>query len=317
MLKFECPSCGNGLFFNNFACVACGAKVGFCPTQFSFSLAGERQFCANRDHHNVCNWMSEPQQPFCRSCQTNQIVPDLGVDGNLEKWSDLEEGKRRLLFSCLRLGIPWSGLTFKFLAPTPEEPATTGHCDGVITVNIGEADLVTREANKQDLNEKFRTVIGHFRHEFGHFYWSQHVEPNWQNLDRFRALFGDERVDYQASLDQHYSRSGTRQRSVEHISVYATSHPWEDWAETFAHYLHMRDVLETAQGHGLAPLPSQAPTFDFGYGMQEWRRLSVAFNEVNRSMGLQDLYPFAISPVVEEKLAFIHGVIESHKASHF
>ena len=147
-----------------------------------------------------------------------------------------------------------------------------------------------------------------FGHEFGHFYWSQEIEPNQERLRRFREIFGDDREDYQASLDQHYS--GHNERSPEHISVYATSHPWEDWAETFAHYLHMRDVLETAHEYGLAPRAVE-PTFNFDYGVQEWRRLSVAFNEINRSMGLQDLYPFTISDAVEEKLRFIHEVVES------
>lgn len=306
MLKFECPCCGNGLFFNNFHCLACNTEVSFSPYDFNFALTAESHNCQNRAGHGVCNWLSEPHGPFCLSCAANQVVPDLSIIGNQEKWKRLEEGKRRLIFTCLRLSISLRGLAFRFVAPTPDEPATTGHCEGVITVNIGEADPVTREATKQNLNEKLRTIIGHFRHEFGHYYWSQQIEHNQQALQRFRELFGDEREDYQACLDQHYS--SINQASPEHISVYASAHPWEDWAETFAHYLHMRDALETAEEFGLAPRAGSP--FDFDHGLLEWQRLSVAFNEINRSMGLQDLYPFAISDVVADKLRFIHEMVQ-------
>jgi hypothetical protein len=303
MRKFQCPSCSNGLFFNNFHCLACGTEVSFSPSDFNFLPAADVINCLNRQEHGVCNWTAEPGQPFCSSCRANQVVPDLSVIGNKEKWMRLEEGKRRLLFSCLRLGIPWRDLAFRFVARTHDEPANTGHCNGVITVNISEADPVTREATKQHLNEKLRTVVGHFRHELGHYYWSLRIEPDPQALARFRELFGDERQDYQSSLSQHYS--GIGQVSQEHISVYASAHPWEDWAETFAHYLHMRDVLETSEEFGLAP----AVQFEFHRGLLEWLHLSVAFNEINRSMGLQDLYPFAISQTVSDKLRFVHEMI--------
>jgi hypothetical protein len=310
MLKFDCPSCGNGLFFNNFHCLACNTEVSFSPAEFNFLPTASSSSCQNRVEHGVCNWTSAPDQAFCLSCQTNQVVPDLSIVGNQEKWMQLEEGKRRLLFTCLRLKIPLQGLEFRFVARTADEPATTGHCQGVITVNIGEADPVTREMTKQNLNEKLRTVVGHFRHEFGHYYWAQRIEYQNEALTRFRELFGDEREDYQASLDQHYSSQG--QSSREHISVYASSHPWEDWAETFAHYLHMRDVLETAEEFGLAPR-SVSSDFDFDHGLLEWQRLSVAFNEINRSMGLQDLYPFTISQPVAAKLRFIHQLIDPRR----
>lgn len=194
------------------------------------------------------------------------------------------------------------GLRFRFLASTPEEQVLTGHCDGLITLNIGEADPVTREQTRLNLNERFRTLIGHFRHELGHYYWERQI-AHQPILDRFRELFGDERADYEASLNNHYSSA--TQRDPEYISVYASAHPWEDWAETFAHYLHLRDVLETAQQFGL----STPATFEFDSGIQEWIRLSVAFNEVNRSMGVPDLYPFALTPQVVEKLRFVDEIV--------
>lgn len=308
MLKFACPCCGNGLFFSNFYCVGCSSEVAFSPSTFNFRPTSEAVACANRQEHGVCNWATESGSTYCLSCALNQVVPDLSIAGNRDKWMNLEEGKRRLLFTCLRLNVPLSGLAFRFVARTADEPATTGHLNGVITVNVGEADPVTREVAKQNLNEKLRTVVGHFRHEFGHFYWNRQIEPDSGALAIFRDLFGDERSDYQACLDQHYFHGS--QASQEHISVYASTHPWEDWAETFAHYLHMRDVLETAAEFGLAP-SNLSSVLDFDTALREWQKLSVAFNEINRSMGLQDLYPFTISDPVARKLRFVHDQLGS------
>lgn len=308
MLKFTCPSCAGALFFNNFSCLACGTEVNFQAAEARFISVLDSLACQNRNDHSVCNWSTEEGEPFCLSCRANQLIPDLSVQGNLERWSQLEESKRRVLLSFLRLGLPLDGIAFRFVAPTPEEPATTGHCDGVITVNLKEADPVSREAARENLNERLRTVVGHFRHELGHHFWARRIEPDLGALEQFRGLFGDERQDYQASLEQHYSTSATTDTS-EHISDYASVHPWEDWAETFAHYLHMRDVLETAGEFSLcADFSGQ---FDFELGLAEWRRLSVVFNEINRSMGLQDLYPFTITEPVSEKLRFVHRCVES------
>ncbi len=276
-------------------------KARFVPIQ-------ESQTCQNRLDHGVCNWTTEEGQSFCLSCRANLVIPDLSVAGNLELWSRLEEAKRRTLMGSLQLGLPLDGISFRFVAPTSDEPATTGHSQGVITVNLWEADPVSRETTRENLNERLRTLVGHFRHELGHNFWARRVEPDVQVLERFRELFGDERQDYEASLQQHYATSESV-GSSEHISAYASVHPWEDWAETFAHYLHMRDVLETAGQFGLTE--ESLGAFDFQQGLTEWRRLSVAFNEVNRSMGLQDLYPFAITDPVMEKLRFVHDCVES------
>lgn len=231
------------------------------------------------------------------------MIPDLTVPGNLEKWGRLEESKRRLYYGCLRLSLPQQGLRFKFVASTSQEAAVTGYADGVITVNVWEADPVTREQTRHNLNEKLRTLIGHFRHEFGHFYWQQVIVSDANTLEQFRQLFGDERQDYQSSLDTYYSNGSFH--GPEYISVYASSHPWEDWAETFSHYLHLRDVLETAQQFELWP----SRDFEFEQGIDHWIRFSVALNEVNRSMGLPDLYPFTLTPQVVSKLEFVHQTI--------
>lgn len=304
MRRFFCPNCGNELFFNSFDCVACGLAVGYQPSSFSFrplELA-----CQNRSPHSVCNWQVENGKGLCQACSLNQVIPDLSLPGNIRKWARLEDAKRRMLYSCLRFGLELDGLSFRFVARTAEEPAITGHQRGVITINISEADPAQREATREQMRERYRTLVGHFRHEVGHFYWSR-VEHNPALLDEFRELFGDERQDYQSSLDQHYA-SQARDQSDDHISVYAGAHPWEDWAETFAHYLHLCDVLETSGEFGLAEHRLTYPP-DFEAALLAWTGLSVALNEVNRSMGLQDLYPFVLSPTVNQKLAFVHRVV--------
>lgn len=283
--------------------MSCALSVSFDPQILNFVELVPGKECQNRIQHQVCNWQAEPGGAFCRPCFTNQVIPDLNVAGNLEKWLRLEDSKRRLFYTLLRLGIPTAGIDFRFVATTANEPAMTGHCNGTITVNISEADPVSREQTKQNLNEKFRTLVGHFRHEFGHFFWEQRIRYNQTLLDEFRNLFGDERQDYSACISSHYSSGGVNSRDF--VSSYASAHPWEDFAETFAHYLHLRDVLETAQAFGL----TEEKKFEVESGIEEWITLSVALNEVNRSMGLQDLYPFAITHQVQTKLEFIHNSI--------
>src|SRR6202011_5238904 len=43
-----------------------------------------------------------------------------------------------------------------------------------------------------------------------------------------------------------------------HVTPYASAHPWEDFAETWAHYFHMVDTLETATAFGLRLRPEIA-----------------------------------------------------------
>lgn len=304
MLRWSCPNCSQEIFFNSFLCLGCQTPLAFSLQRLKFEALDSVSACANRADHGLCNWQTEGEQSFCRSCSANSVIPDLSVDGNLEKWQKLEDAKRRLYFSCFRLGIDVSGLTFRFLANTAEGRVMTGHCDGVITINIEEADDAIRERNRTELQEEFRTLMGHFRHEFGHFFWAQEVSTNTERLEQFRKLFGDERVDYQTSLENY--RASNTVAGPDFITEYASSHPWEDWAESFAHYLHLRDVLETAREFGFSTLPF----FEFQSGMEEWIRMTVAFNEINRSMGLSDLYPFALTPPVKEKLKFVHDLVE-------
>jgi hypothetical protein len=263
------------------------------------------------------------------------MIPDLSQPGHKEAWYRLEVAKRRLLYSLLSLGLPVvgkdddpaHGLAFEFLAdPGPgaaaAAPVLTGHQDGVITLNIAEADDAEREKRRLQLHEPYRTVLGHFRHEIGHYYWDRLVKDrDW--IAGFRQRFGDERADYGQALDRHYRQGEPPDWPDHFISGYASSHPWEDWAETWAHYLHMIDALETAASCGLVlqPRRSDEPTLNpnvvldggrppsFDSTVESWFALAYVLNNLNRGFGLQDAYPFVLSPPVIEKLRFVHDVI--------
>jgi len=93
-------------------------------------------------------------------------------------------------------------------------------------------------------------------------------------------------------------------------------HPAEDWAETFAHYLHIRATLDTAAAFGLAPANATVQRGVMGPSgfdamIDMWLPLAWSLNMVNRSMGKPDLYPFVLPPRVLEKMRFIHGVVDA------
>jgi hypothetical protein len=303
--------------------------------------------CNNYSQYAVCNWMvglADPN-PFCASCRLNHIIPNLSEPQNIELWRRIEQAKRRLLFTLYRLGLPvigrdqdpQFGLMFEFLADAPPadgftsqappgQPVITGHQAGLITINLKEAEHSAREQMREMLNEAYRTLLGHFRHESGHYYWGRLI-GNTNQIHDFRGLFGDERQDYQMALQQRYQQATLEGWQQSYISSYAAMHPWEDWAETWAHYLHIVDTLETAHDFGFSiagkrmELPEQLKNgnsplriTDFDELLQDWTHLSVALNALNRSMGLNDAYPFAVTPPVVEKLRFVHNVIDRSTA---
>lgn len=348
MKLFECQVCGQFLSLEDTHCVRCGSVLGFVPERIELSaleplgqrqwsprlaLGGVYRFCAN-DRHEVCNWVVpvESDHLFCPACRLNRTIPDLSQPSHILYWRLLERAKHRLVYGLMRLGLPLtpkadqpdSGLAFDFLAPDvfAPEPVTTGHSRGLITINIQEADDAERERFRANLAEPYRTVLGHFRHEVGHYYWEQLVEGT-PLLESFRELFGDERQDYSASLNAHYNgESQAMTWPSLHISQYASVHPWEDWAETWAHYLHMLDTVETAYWYGLgvAPKAGRDPSLttiadvdpygseDFEELVRIWFPVTYLGNSLNRSMGQPDLYPFVLSPVVLDKLRFVHRV---------
>lgn len=328
MRLFAC-ACGAQVFFENSQCLACGSELGFVPEALDMATFGPgpdgstnhglRRKCANYAHEGVCNWLvpAESEDSLCQACELNRVIPNLSEPENRALWVEVEKAKRRLVYGLKCLGLPVipktrdeeHGLAFDIKAEVGDERVLTGHSDGLITLALREADPAEREQIRLQLRERYRTVLGHFRHEIGHYYWDRLVRDGG-TLPEFRQLFGDESVDYAAALKRHYSSS--QQLKPDFISSYAAAHPWEDFAETFAHYLHMVDTLETAGQFGftsptLQPFPGA--TEDLTALLGEWMKLSVALNSLNRSMGAPDAYPFAISPQVADKLAFVHRLV--------
>jgi hypothetical protein len=292
------------------------------------------RLCASYIEHDACNWIvpQDEPEPFCLSCRLNDVIPNLDTPPALIAWKRLEAAKRRLLHTLLTLGLPvvprreesGSGLSFVFKQYLPGGPAvTTGYASGVITINIAEADDAHREKTRAQLGEKYRSLLGHFRHESGHYYWQRLIaSTGW--LEEFRTLFGDESADYAAAIATHYDRGAAPNWHETHVSPYAAAHPWEDWAETWAHYLHITDTLETACCYGIALQPRPAggretrPLVLGGVDLQEfdamieaWVPLTLALNDFNRGMGLPDLYPFALSPAAVTKIGFVHRVVHA------
>lgn len=350
MKLFACQSCSQLLYFENTICVRCGHLLGYLSGQARLSAleaVGDGRWralgdtdhlyrsCANAEH-GACNWMvpAESGELFCRACRLNRTVPNIGDPGKLVLWRRMEAAKHRLIYSLLRLGLPvpskgdepQGGLAFDFLADddVSATPVATGHAQGVITIDIDEADPVARERQRSDMVEPYRTLLGHFRHEIGHYYWARLIAPT-ARLESFRSLFGDESVDYGAALKQHYEIGPRGDWPNSFISAYASSHPWEDFAETWAHYLHIVDTLETAQAFGMTirasagadPVLAMAIGFDpyrttdFDALVETWVPLTAAVNSLNASMGQPDLYPFVLAGGVVEKLRYVHSLVRS------
>ncbi len=265
------------------------------------------------------------------------MIPDLSQTANLARWREFEAAKRRLFYSLIGLELPIPtaadhtlGLVFDFLADPDgpnEAPVMTGHADGVITINILEADHAARESIRQSMGEPYRTVLGHFRHEIGHFYWQLLIDTEPRKED-FRAVFGDEREDYGEALQRHHNVGPPADWQSAFVSGYATAHPWEDFAETWAHYLHIVDTLEMADAFRISvdPRVSSDPSLEaeidfnpYTVGsieglIERWLPLSFAVNSLNRSMGHADFYPFLLSQPAVAKLGFVHDLI--HKQCH-
>ncbi len=351
MKLFECQHCGQLLYFENTRCERCEHVLGYLPdrTMLSALTAGgiDRwrplaapdepfRFCANAVY-DACNWLVPADGPdsFCRACRLNRTIPNLDAPENLLLWQRLEAAKHRLVYGLLRLGLPLvskfedaeKGLAFDFLAGSgamfQEGPqVVTGHAQGLITIDIAEADDAERERHRRDMAEPYRTLLGHFRHEIGHHFWERLVRDGvWHGA--FREMFGDERRDYGGALEAHYANGPQPDWQEHYVSSYAGAHPWEDFAETWAHYLHIVDTLETADAFGLRirPKAGRNPGLemeidfdpyrqgDFDALVEAWLPLTYAVNSLNHSMGQPDLYPFVLAPTVMGKLRFVHGLI--------
>lgn len=356
MKTFRCQ-CGNNLYFENDRCLACERVVGYLPDQKQLSalesaedgywkaLLNDRYYrqCKNSIDYNVCNWMVpvDDDQALCASCRLNHINPNLAEPQNLILWHRVELAKRRLLYTLFSLDLPvvgraqdpQRGTGFEFLQDDPEQgefsneltikhSIVTGHSAGMITINLLEAKHGPREEMREKMNERYRTLLGHFRHESGHYYWERLIRGT-ENINSFRKLFGDERLDYQQAIRSYYDQGPPPFWRDVWVSAYASVHPWEDWAESWAHYLHMVDTLETANDYGFrihgfdvsdpnadsqeSNTYSAPATFDELFN--DWFRLTAALNALNRSMGLEDAYPFVISISALNKLHYIHRIV--------
>lgn len=359
MRLFHCDRCGHLVFFESVHCVNCGAALAYLPdcddvgamvaldgnndlvpsmqptrwqrvTSQTLQSAQHYRMCANRDQYQACNFAIPAHEPhsLCSACRQTLVLPDLSVSGNTLRWQKLESAKRRLYYTLARLGLHpdqpnWTP-HYQFLADMMDQPpVVTGHANGIITINIAEADDDERTRRRVALYEPYRTLLGHLRHESGHFFWDKLVRDGGE-LDSFRQLFGDERENYQQALQHYYANPPSyTQWSAHHVSAYASAHPWEDWAESWAHYLHMVDVLETAAsyhtgltmtGDGDAPSviigdPFAAPAPSFQQMVAQWVPVTLLLNSLNRSLGQQDAYPFALSAGALQKLRYVHDIV--------
>lgn len=364
---FSC-ACGRPVFFRNSECLACHRALGYDAERGALlaleaaladpdapSGAGWQEAdapvqsaaryarCANLDTAAACNWLLDVAEvtaghTLCRCCRLTRTLPDLSLPDTGPWWRRVEAAKRRLVSSLIGLKLPVlpktedaeHGLAFDLLLAVPGgPPVITGHADGVITLDVSEADDARREQRRQELHEPYRTLLGHLRHETGHYYWQRLVESTaW--LQPCRELFGDEREDYAAALQRHYANGAPANWGQHFVSAYASAHPWEDWAETWAHYLHLVDTLDTARSFGLDGERVELSYERFGTELLEdatgpeaagflqlinsWMELTGVLNELSRSMGMADFYPFVLSVTAVRKLYLVHRVVRGARA---
>ena len=331
MLAFSCPVCAHLVTFESERCLQCDSRLAFDPPLRAIRAMlddPDRLVCANAELAG-CNWIASAPGGLCASCQLTRTRPSDSAGQELARFAEAEAAKRWLLFELLDLRLPlesWrereGGLAFDLLS-SREQPVTTGHADGVITLDLAEADAATREPRRVALAEPYRTVLGHLRHEVGHYYQPILVPAGSSQEARMRELFGDERADYQQAVDAHYEKGPPEDWGTSFVSAYATMHPWEDWAESFAHYLHVRDTLQSAAAYGVrvagpsipvadeAPLHAEPvdPLVDADRALDAWIPMTFALNQISRSMGLPDTYPFVLPEPALEKLRFIAHLI--------
>lgn len=356
MKAFLC-ACRRPLFFHNTRCPACGAEVAYDPAarllgpvadagDGTLTIANDARtppprfrYCEYRTQAALCNWLvaADSAETECLSCRLTRTIPDLSRPKNASRLAELETAKRRVLYGVMSFGIPIvprsedtdRGLAFDFLESLPGgPPVLTGHAGGVITLNVAEADNDYRERHRESLNEPYRTIIGHLRHELGHYYWDRLIGgTEW--LPKFRALFGDERADYATALKNHYRNGPPADWPHRYISSYAAAHPWEDWAEIWAHCLHIGSTLQTLGNYDLDISHVRLPITPYGPDalydpdpldegnaflawINAWLVLTGVLNETSRSMGQPEIYPFAMNRSVVTKMHFVQCVIRQY-----
>lgn len=336
MRAARCENCSQLVFFENSLCLHCESPIGFdVPTLEIVTLIGDLEDaprCANIDLAG-CNWLVEKDdEELCLSCRMTSVRPEKDDTEGLVRYHAAEIAKRRVIRQLLTLGFPVDEdkIDFKLENSTDEKPVMTGHDNGTITLDLAESDDARRTARREQLGEPYRTLVGHFRHELGHYYQDilLNTEQKW---DGCRAMFGDERDSYEDALERHYKEGPPKDWHDNFVSAYATMHPWEDWAETFAHYLHIRAVLETSADFGVSVEGPRSVNADgdrdefeaspqfgasdrsFGEIWDNWLPLTYALNQINRAMGKEDLYPFVLAQPAVDKLTYMHLLVRAQK----
>ncbi|MGV3550556.1 zinc-binding metallopeptidase family protein [Rhizobium sp.] len=355
MKLFKCQNCSNTIHFNNDVCLACNSRIGYLRKLFDMSALAPNEdgswnaladpgrpyiFCENA-REGACNWLVpvDTGETFCLACRFNLTIPDLSVPENHDRWRRVEQAKKHLFYSLTRWDLPTPrraedpdhGMAFEFLADVQDangntvESVLTGHNNGLIQINIAEADDAERERRRALMGEPYRTLIGHFRHEVGHFYWDLLVKDQ-SRIGDFTAVFGDPDIDYALALQNHYANGAPVGWQQNYISAYASAHPWEDFAETWAHCFHMVDGLETARSYGIYPgetpagaiHPTEVDPYDavsIDQIIAAWVPLTVAINSINRSLGQPDLYPFVLTDAIVAKIDFVFRLIAEARAT--
>ncbi|HEX4191257.1 MAG TPA: putative zinc-binding metallopeptidase [Marmoricola sp.] len=334
MKDFSCRVCDSALYFENSLCVSCGSPLGYSRSERAIVPVSETGryvdstglvwwVCSNLNLSG-CTWLTEFEGGSCFSCDLTRTRPADSDLAGLVSFHAAEQAKRYLIAELDVLGLPLvgkgpadqggdpvNGLAFDLLNGA-EEKVTIGHDEGVITIDVAESDDALREKVRVRLDEPYRTMLGHFRHEIGHYYEWQLVRGDL--IERCSELFGDENAPYDEAIERHYAEGPPAGWEDSFISTYATMHPFEDFAETFAHYLHISDTVETAAAYGLTTVDPTAFSVFRDLVVGVWVPLSTALNQINRSMGRDDLYPFVIPGPVLDKLEFVADVVGSARA---
>jgi hypothetical protein len=302
------------------------------------SVDGEQWIRCTQNTTLGCNWLALAESTYERGrCLADSLIRrEPAADDTLarEKLVPTAAALRRLVYQLADIGLPidpfWrvdGGLAFDLLSSrTSRENVIIGHAGGVITIDVVESLDDYRETLRIRLGEPYRTMLGHFRHEVGHYYQNLLVETGSgasAHLAECRRIFGDETVSYSDAIARHYAYGAPEEWRETFISEYATMHPWEDFAECFAHYLHITDTIDTSREAGMVlhadrvrfaapgdvmPLESYADV-PVERLLSDWHWLSLLFNRANTAMGKNPMYPFEISPAVVTKLGFVHRVI--------
>lgn len=326
MRSFTCETCQQLIFFQNDRCLHCHASLALRPSTRQIEVVGDGDVRCNLHATIGCNWLVEDGEELCRACRQTRMTPPLEEPSTVSAHRQAELAKRRVLFQLLDLGLPIDVAVFDMKSSKVDDAVMIGHEAGIVTIDVDETDDARREKARDQLSEPYRTVVGHIRHELGHALFTTLVPE--ARLQDVRAVFGNEEDDYQPALDRHYAEGPPAGWRENHVSAYATMHPAEDWAETFAHVLHITDTLETADAYGLrldpraldvwtsaileagrTPVRPESDAGSLRARVDVWLPLTYALNAVNRSMGDTDLYPFVLTDAVIDKLDLVDRLV--------